>query len=85
MAEDWSTLTPATDREVKIVGRKRSAQPKGEPHNPGDDRQQSDDGNKVRRDDVDNPLDGGTTRLTLAYDFDNVVQPANGDDGVSDV
>lgn len=82
--ERWLiTLTISADFDVEVVWRERAAQAKAEPHNPGNDREQRYNGDKVPGDDICDSLDRCAARLSFANYLYDVVQPgkSNGESG----
>ena len=70
-------LTPATDGNVQIRLRQGTAQTKSKPDNPSQDSEQSDDWHEVASQDICEPLNWRPSRLTLTYNFDDLVKPGS--------
>jgi hypothetical protein len=67
--------TPASHLGVKIITRNSASQSESKPDNPSDDGEESDNGDEDTGDSVGDPLNRGTTGLSLANNSDNLIQP----------
>jgi len=60
---------------VKVTFRQGSTQTKAKPNRPCEDCEESDDRYEVSRDKIGYSFDRGATGLTLANNFNNLVEP----------
>jgi hypothetical protein len=67
--------TPSANFNVKIMMGKSTGQTQSDPCDPSQDGQQRNDRNKIPRDYIGYPFDGGPSRLTFSDNFNDIVKP----------
>ena len=67
--------TPAADVLIQVIARKGTTQPKTQPNKPSQNREQSDDRDKMPSQDICKPFDRGAFVLAISYKPNDVVEP----------